>query len=41
MLYRRNEKKQPRVTALDGIKALEILEAAMESSTKNKLVELS
>jgi UDP-N-acetylglucosamine 3-dehydrogenase len=35
------EKKQPRVTGLDGIKALEILEAALESSTKNKLVELS
>jgi UDP-N-acetylglucosamine 3-dehydrogenase len=35
------EKKKPWVTAMDGVKALEIVEAAIESSTKNKVVELN
>lgn len=35
------EKKKPWVTAMDGVKALEIVEAAVESSTKNKVVELN
>ena len=34
------EKKQPKVTSLDGVRALQIVEAAIESSAKNKVVEL-
>lgn len=33
------EKNKPWVTAMDGVKALEIAEAAIESSAKNKVVE--
>jgi UDP-N-acetylglucosamine 3-dehydrogenase len=34
------EKKQPRVTGADGIKALEIAEAAIRSSAKNRAIRL-
>jgi UDP-N-acetylglucosamine 3-dehydrogenase len=34
------EKKQPRITGADGIKALEIAEAAIRSSAKNRVVRL-
>lgn len=34
------EKKQSKVTGLDGAKALEIAEAAVESSAKNQVVQL-
>jgi UDP-N-acetylglucosamine 3-dehydrogenase len=34
------QKKKPRVTGADGIKALEIAEAALQSSAKNKAIKL-
>ncbi len=34
------EKKQPTITGLDGLKALQIAQAAMQSSVKNKAIQL-
>jgi UDP-N-acetylglucosamine 3-dehydrogenase len=34
------EKKKPLITGMDGVKALQVAEAAMESSAKNKAVEI-
>lgn len=34
------EKKTPLITGMDGVKALQVAEAAMESSAKNKAVEI-
>jgi UDP-N-acetylglucosamine 3-dehydrogenase len=34
------EKKTPLITGMDGVKALQVAEAAIESSAKNKAVEI-
>jgi len=34
------EKIQPRVTGLNGVKALEVVEAAIKSSEKDRVIEL-
>jgi UDP-N-acetylglucosamine 3-dehydrogenase len=35
------DRKKPLVTAMDGVKALEIVEAAIESSKRSKAIELN
>jgi len=34
------EKKKPLITGADGVKALEIAQAAVQSSAKNKAIQL-